>query len=130
MNINKITGVIGHQTKIVEKKDTASQFESGLANVYATPAMIALMEKTAFKSIEHLLPDGYSTVGIFIKVQHLKASLPGAIITCKSEVIKTDGKKIFFEISAFDEKGIIGKSDHTRYLINSEEFIKSLHPDK
>ena len=126
MDIDSIIGILGHQTKIVEKKDTATQFESGLANVYATPAMIALMEKTAFTSIEHMLPNEFSTVGIFIKAHHIKASLPGAIITCKSEVIKVDNKKIYFNISASDENGVIGECEHTRYLINSEEFIKNL----
>lgn len=126
MEINITTGTQGHQTKIIEKKDTALHFESGSLAVYATPAMIALMEKTAFNSIDSLLPDGYSTVGMEINTQHLKASLPGSIITCQSEVTAIEGKKVFFEIVANDEKGIIGKATHTRYIINSEEFMKRL----
>jgi len=124
MNIK--TGIKGHQTKIVEKKDTAAQIGSGLAEVFATPAMIALMEQTAYKSIENVLPEGYSSVGIEINVKHLKASLPGAIITCKSEINKIDGKKVSFEIIASDENGIIGTANHTRYIINSKEFINKL----
>jgi len=126
MSITITTGIQGHQTKIVEKKDTANHIGSGAAEVFATPALIALMEKTAFESIESLLPKGNSTVGIEINVQHSKASLPGAIITCKSEVVKIEGKKVFFTITANDEKGIIGKAEHTRYIINSEEFMKRL----
>ncbi len=124
MNIK--TGIKGHQTKIVEKKDTATQIGSGLAEVFATPSMIALMEQTAYKSIEDILPEGYSSVGIEINVKHLKASLPGAIITCKSEINKIDGKKVSFEIIASDENGIIGTANHTRYIINSKEFINKL----
>ena len=124
MNIE--TGIKGHQTKIVEKKDTASQIGSGLAEVFATPAMIALMEQTAYKSIEDILPEEFSSVGIEINVKHIKASLPGAIITCKSEVTGVDGKKISFEITASDENGIIGTANHTRYIINSKEFMNKL----
>lgn len=126
MNNYLSTGIQGHQTKIVEKKDTANHYGSGAAEVFATPALIALMEKTAFESIEALLPEGFSSVGIEINVQHSKASLPGAIITCKSELIRIDGKKVFFSILAYDEKGQVGKAEHTRYIINSEEFMKRL----
>ena len=126
MTFDSITGTQGHQTKIVEKKDTAIHFESGSAEVFATPALIALMEKTAFKSIDSMLPEGHSSVGISIHVQHTKASLPGAIVTCSSEVLKVEGKKVFFTISASDEMGIIGTGDHTRYIINSHEFMNRL----
>lgn len=119
-------GILGNETKIVEKNDTALSIGSGLAEVYATPAMIALMEKTAFLSIEKHLPEGFSSVGMQIDVTHKKASLPGSIISCKSEVIKFEGKKVWFKIIASDEKGIIGTADHIRYIINSEEFMQAL----
>ena len=126
MEIDIKLGTQGHQTKIVELNDTALKHESGLAKVFATPAMIALMEKTAYKSIEQFLPDGFSTVGMQINAMHLKASLPGSIISCESEVIAVDGKKVTFNINASDEYGIIGKAEHTRFIINSEEFISRL----
>jgi predicted thioesterase len=126
MTFDSIKGTQGHQTKIVEKKDTANHFESGSTEVFATPALIALMEKTAFKSIDSMLPEGFSSVGISINIQHTKASLPGAIITCTSEVSAVEGKKVYFTISASDEKGIIGTAEHTRYIINSIEFMNRL----
>lgn len=126
MEFDVKTGVQGHETRMVEKKDTAKHFGSGLADVYATPAMIALMEYTAFKSVEPYLPEGFSTVGIQINVQHKKASLPGSIITCNSVVSKTDGKKIHFQITANDEQGEIGTAEHIRFIINSHEFMSRL----
>ncbi len=126
MEIQIKVGLQGHQTKMVEKKDTAKSYGSGLAEVFATPALVALMELTAYSSIEPFLPLGYSTVGIQINLQHKKASLPGAIITCKSEVSSIEGKKIFFNLMAWDENGLIGSAEHIRYLINSEEFMQKL----
>jgi predicted thioesterase len=120
------TGIIGEETMIVEKKDTAAALGSGLAEVYATPAMVAFMENTAYKSIEAHLPEGYSSVGTEINVQHLKATLPASKVTCKSVITKVEGKKIHFEIEAQDEKGIIGKSEHIRYIIHSETFLSRL----
>jgi len=126
MDNNITVGLQGHQTKMVEKKDTAKHLGSGLAEVFATPALVALMELTAFASVEPFLTDGFSTVGIQINVQHKKASLPGAVITCKSDVSKVEGKKLFFTIKAWDEDGEIGSAEHIRYIINSEEFMKRL----
>lgn len=129
MEFNIKVGTKGHQTKIIELNDTASKYESGLAKVFATPAMIALMEKTAYTSIEDSLPEGYSTVGFEINTQHLKASLPGAIISCESEIIEVDGKKITFKINASDKNGIIGKALHKRFIINSKEFMEKLESE-
>jgi len=126
MEFNIKSGIQGHETKIVEKKDTATSFGSGLAEVFATPAMIALMENTAYLSIDSLLPDGFSSVGISINVQHKRASLPGSIISCQSEVTKVEGKKIHFFIEAFDEEGEIGEAEHVRYIINSDDFMNRL----
>jgi predicted thioesterase len=127
MDFNIKKGIQGNQTKIVETKDVANQYGSGTLEVFATPAMIALMEITAFISIESILPKGYSSVGIEINVQHTKASLPGAIITCKSELVSINDKKVSFNILAFDESGLIGKAEHVRYIINAAEFMNKLH---
>lgn len=119
-------GTKGFETKIVEQQDTAKSLGSGLAEVFATPALVALMENAAFKSIDQLLPEGYTSVGIQINVQHSKASLPGAIISCSSEVSKIDGKKVYFSITASDNHGEIGSSEHIRYIVNAEKFIERL----
>lgn len=121
-----IEGIQGFQTKIVEKKNTAKALGSGLAEVFATPALVALMENAAFNSIEKFLPVGFSSVGIQINVSHIKASLPGAIISCTSTVSKVDGKKVYFTIEASDNAGPIGSAEHIRYIVNSEKFLQNL----
>ena len=61
----------------VTKKDTASVWGSGLLPVYATPAMIALMEHTASKSVESFMETGYTTVGVSVNIKHLAATPVG-----------------------------------------------------
>ncbi len=116
----------GLETKIVVKKDTALALGSGLAEVFATPALVALMENAAYKSIQEYLPNGCSSVGIQINVQHIKASLPGAIISCSSVVTKVEGNKIFFSIEATDNDGVIGKAEHIRFVVDSQIFMGRL----
>lgn len=126
MELQNSIGTQLEQKHIVSLSDTAVQYGSGLAEVFATPAMIALMEQTAYKSIEAFLDEGYSSVGISIDVQHKKATLPGREVRCRSEVTKIEGKRVYFNIKAFDEQGEIGCATHARYVINSEEFMARL----
>lgn len=127
MKLNIPTNRKSEQRHIVSSADTAAKYGSGLAEVFATPAMIALMEQTAYKGIEPFLDTGYSSVGISISVQHKKATLPGKEVYCQSEVTKVDGKRVHFSIIAFDEEGEIGRAEHVRYVINSKDFMARLH---
>jgi fluoroacetyl-CoA thioesterase len=111
---------------IVEKKHTALAYGSGLAEVFATPAMVALMENAAYKSIEQFLPEGHSTVGMEINVKHLKATLPGKKLIAKSKVTAVDGRKISFKVEVYEGKDLAGKCTHDRFLINNEKFIEKL----
>lgn len=110
----------------VTENDTALKMGSGDLEVYATPSMIALMENTAKSLVIDELPIGYTTVGIEINVKHIKASPTGANIKCTAVLIKVDGKKLFFDVEANDDQGIIGNGSHVRYVVNSDEFMKRI----
>jgi predicted thioesterase len=109
---------------IVTENETAIAIGSGDLEVYATPAMIALMENVAKNLVIDGLPHGYTTVGIDMSIKHIKSSPIGANITCKATLIKIDGKKLFFDVEASDDKGIIGKGSHIRYIVNSKDFME------
>lgn len=110
----------------VEHKDTAAVYGSGKLEVFATPAMVALMENTAIRSLEGLLEPDTETVGIEINTQHIKATAVGQKVTCKATVIEVDGRRIRFEIDAWDEKGQIGHAIHDRFVINPVKFMSKL----
>ena len=111
------------ESKVTEN-ETAIKMGSGDLEVYATPAMIALMENVAKSSVIDALPKGYTTVGIDMNVKHIKSSPVGANIKCKSTLIKVDGKKLFFDVEASDDKGTIGKGSHIRFIVNSNDFME------
>lgn len=110
----------------VEHKDTAAVYGSGKLEVFATPAMVALMENTAIRSLEGLLEPENDTVGIEINTQHIKATAVGQKVTCKATVTEVDGRRIRFEIDAWDEKGQIGHAIHDRFVINPAKFMSKL----
>lgn len=108
----------------VTENETAIKIGSGDLEVYATPAMIALMENTAKDLVVNELPKDFTTVGIEMNVQHIKSSPIGANIKCKATLIKIDRKKLFFQVDASDDYGQIGTGSHVRYVVNSLEFMK------
>ncbi len=115
-------GIKGNKTIAVQEKDTALAHGSGTLNVFATPAMVALMENAAQSSVQPHLPEGYTTVGTEISIKHIKATPLGQQVEAHSELIRTEGKKLSFNIEAHDEQGKIGFGTHTRYVVKIDKF--------
>ena len=109
------------EDKVTDLK-TAKILKSGGLNVYATPAMVALMEQTAYESVQAQLEKGKTTVGISMNVKHISASPVGMEISCKSTVTEIDGRKISFYIEAYDNCGLIGKAEHERFIVDADRF--------
>lgn len=105
---------------------TALAMGSGDMEVFATPAMIALMEKAAMQCISHLVGEGNSSVGIAIESSHIKATPMGAEVVATATVTEVDGRKISFEIEAKDNAGVIGVAKHDRFIVNKEKFLSKL----
>ena len=116
------TGLKGKETEIVTDKNTALSIGSGELEVYATPAMTALMEKAAYKSVAPYIEEGQGTVGTMLNIVHTSATPIGMTVTAESELIEIDGRKLKFKVIAYDEKGNIGEGTHERFIINNQKF--------
>lgn len=118
------TGIKGLQTVTVTEENSAKTMGSGTLDVFATPAMIALMEKTAWTSVAPYLEEGQGTVGIKLEISHDAPTPLGMTVTCESELIEIDGRRLVFSVTATDGKDIIGKGKHERFIIDEEKFQK------
>jgi len=121
-----ITGISFEMKKKTKPQDSAIRFGSGLVDVFSTPAMIGFMEGTCYKTVENYLPEEFSTVGFEVNIKHLKATPIGMEVKCKAILKKIEGKRLEFDVQAFDEYGLIGEGKHVRYIIDKNKFSEKL----
>lgn len=120
-------GIKGQAEALVEQEDTAKVVGSGDLLVYATPCMVALMEGAAWQSVAPFLAEGESTVGTRMDVKHLSATPVGMEVRAESVLTAVDGRKLTFDIHAFDEAGEIGSAVHERVIIRAERFLEKTY---
>ncbi len=109
------------ETKVTNEK-TAVAMSSGTLSVFATPAMIALIEETAWRSVVPYLEKGQCTVGTRLDISHVAPTPCGMAVKCETELIEVDGRKLKFKADVYDETGLIGTGTHERFIVNSEKF--------
>lgn len=110
----------------VDKTNTAASLGSGNMDVFATPAMIALMENAAMTAVAAELAEGSATVGTLVNVVHTRATGMGDIVTAEAVLEEADGRRLVFSVSASDSKGVIGKGTHERFIVDCERFLSKL----
>lgn len=119
-----IPGLSASITHTVEKNFLASEIGSGLVNVFSSAMMVAFMEEAAVAAVQSYLPSGYTTVGVHLDISHSSATPLGMKVhaTALLKEISSSGKRMTFEVSAFDEIGLIGSGIHQRVLVNWKDF--------
>ena len=111
---------------VVTDAVTAIALGSGDMPVLATPAMMALMENAAMLAVRDSLPEGCTTVGGHIESSHLKPTKVGEKVEAVAEVVKVDGKKIFFKVAAYCGDALLGEGTHLRFVVDREKFMSRL----
>ena len=112
----------------VQKENLACAMKSGTLPVLATPQMIAWMEEAASLCLD--LPEGQTSVGIRMNVSHDAPSALGADIRIQARLLSVKGRKIEYEVSAYDGTKCIGKGVHTRFVVDQEKFLARVYPEK
>ena len=114
----------------VTKEKLASSKGSGALDVYATPEMITLMERTALLAVSKFLPEGETTVGTAVNIKHTSPTVLGSKVRAAARLIEVDGRRLLFEVKAFDEAGEIGSGTHERYIVTIDRFLKKAESKK
>ncbi len=107
----------------VTPQNTAAALGSGDMPVFATPAMVALMENAAMMAVAGALPEGATTVGAEMNVTHIKPSGLGTEVIASAVVTEVDERKITFTVGARDAEGLIGEGTHVRFVVDRARFL-------
>ena len=108
---------------VVTKDKLACYVGSGSLAVYATPMVIALMEKVSAEIAQEFVCDGYTTVGTAVSVEHISATPENAQVHASATLTECDGRKFVFAVEAYDSFGLIAKGTHTRFAVKTEKFM-------
>jgi fluoroacetyl-CoA thioesterase len=119
-------GLTGEATTTVVHENTAAAVGAGGVEVLGTPMMIALMENAAWRAVADSLDEGNVTVGTLVNVKHLGATPLGQQIRATAQLIEIDGRRLVFQVEAFDEQKKIGEGLHERYIVHLDRFLKRL----
>lgn len=117
-------GLVAEASRETGPGESAAHLGSGTVGVYATPAMVALIEQTCQKLVQPLLPDGQTTVGIGMQIRHLAPTPIGSTVRVKVEVGSVEGREIVFRARVWDETEMIGEAEHRRAVIDVDRFMK------
>ena len=119
-------GLNAEHTTTVTPDKTATHLGSGGVDVFATPAMIALMEGASVMAIDPHLDEGYMSVGVEVHVKHLRATPVGQEVRARAEVTEVDGNHLTLKVEAWDETQKIGEGTHRRAIVELARFQSGL----
>lgn len=119
-------GLSARRAVTVSAGNTAAAMGSGDLEVFATPAMVALMEGAAMAAVADALPEGSTTVGAEMNVTHIKPSGLGAEIVATAVLTAVEGRKLTFNVGARDAEGMIGEGVHIRYAVDRRRFMEKV----
>jgi predicted thioesterase len=116
-------GMKGMSETVVSLDNTAKAFTSGALEVFATPAMISLMEEACWKMVQPELEEGLTTVGTRVDISHMSPSGIGSTVMCEATLLEMDERKLTFEVMCSDENGLVGMGTHERFIVNTQKFM-------
>ena len=116
-------GMNSTQETTVDMENIAKTVGSGSLEVFATPMMVALMEKAAAAAVADCMENDEKTVGTKLDIANTTATPLKMKVSAYAEVTEVNGREITFRVTAKDEAGEIGKGTHKRVIVNSQKFL-------
>jgi predicted thioesterase len=108
----------------VTTADTAAVLGSGDLPVLATPRLINWLERATFTAAAAVVVPPETTVGTLVRVEHLKASPVGSVITLSCTTPMSDGRRLIFHVRATDQDGNeVAAGELHRRVVDPSRFM-------
>jgi predicted thioesterase len=109
---------------VVSDTDTAAAVGSGSLPVLGTPVLLAWCEAATCAALD--LPDGSTSVGTRVSLEHLAPSPVGAAVTVTAAVAYVDGRLVRFTVEARSGETLVGSGEVTRVVVDAQRFMSRL----
>ena len=119
-------GLKGEKKMVVQPEDLASFRGNVGAEVLSTPRVILLMEQATRDAVEGALPEGKITVGTLINMKHFAATPLGAKVRAEAYLREIDGRKLVFDVAAYDEFEKISEGVNERFIVSVDKFLEKV----
>lgn len=110
-------------TMLCDETNTATSLHSGALEVFSTPSLLTFCECSCAEAVLPYLEKGQSTVGTEVRLSHLAATPVGMKLTLSGELTEIDRRRLKFVLEIFDEKELVGRCTHERFIVNNEKFL-------
>jgi fluoroacetyl-CoA thioesterase len=115
------------QTATVELEvgdaDTAIALQSGILPVLATPRVVALVEQASVEAVGATLAENETTVGMKVQLDHLAPTAVGRTVVAEATIEAIQGRRISFQVSVTDDRGLVAVGRVTRVIVDVERFM-------
>lgn len=109
---------------VVSDGDTAVAHRSGEVPVLATPRLIALCEEAAHAAVAPEIPEGQTTVGMRVQIDHLHPTNVGSTVAAEATLEKVEGRRLVFTVTVEDHGGLVAAGKVTRVIVDTEQFLE------
>lgn len=113
----------GEVSLVVSAADTAIAHRSGDVPVLATPRLVALAEQAAVLAVADRVDGGQTSVGVEVKVHHVKATPVGATVRARAEIVETVGRNVSFEFSVTEGEDTVAYGTLRRVIVDRDRFL-------
>jgi predicted thioesterase len=117
-------GSRGTASLVVAAEHTAQALGSGSVPVFSTPRLVALVEQAAVDAVKGWLAPGETSVGTRMEIAHLAATPIGGHVRAEATLAAVDGRRMTFEIAAYDAHEKIGEGRHERVVVDEQRFLE------
>lgn len=116
-------GLSGSVAHVVRESDTALAQGTGSVPVISTPEIVRLAERAAVAAVEGHVPEGHTTVGYRVQLDHLAPVPVGESLTAEAVLETIEGRRLTFRVSVKYRAGLVAAGRITRVAVEEARFL-------
>lgn len=117
-------GLTGTATLTVREADTSIALGSGDVPTLGTPRVVALAEEACVAALSGELPEGTTTVGASVQIDHVAPTAIGKTVTAEATLARVEGRRLHFRVRVTDDNGLVAAGQLTRAVVNRARFLE------